>query len=233
MGVGFLLLLLGASSVSCDITANVTYFNLTDCLAFIALKVALVNERTSEVIQLPNKMTLDTGSSSCGKDEAVLSFSTSNVEVSAMSISITFSSGSQRWTVNKSTVTISCTPDAKTCISVSNGQLDLGWLTAPSDVGFKCNAPPLSPVLLPDGSHTGVSLEFTWLQVQPFGAMGGRFGDATDCIRFFTIPIWSTLLVSFLLLGILTYGLQMLSAIRPNELYDDPKQKMVQLGTAN
>ncbi|KAG5449779.1 V-type proton ATPase subunit S1 [Clonorchis sinensis] len=70
-------------------------------------------------------------------------------------------------------------------------------------------------------------------QVQPFGAMGGRFGDATDCIRFFTIPIWSTLLVSFLLLGILTYGLQMLSAIRPNELYDDPKQKMVQLGTSN
>ncbi|KAA3670450.1 uncharacterized protein DEA37_0013304, partial [Paragonimus westermani] len=70
-------------------------------------------------------------------------------------------------------------------------------------------------------------------QVQPLDASGGRFSAATDCTGFFTIGIWSTLVVSFLLIGILTYGLQMLMAIKPNELYDDPKVKMVQLGALN
>ncbi|KAF7258979.1 hypothetical protein EG68_03876 [Paragonimus skrjabini miyazakii] len=100
-------------------------------------------------------------------------------------------------------------------------------------MSFKCTSPPLVTLVSSTVNPPPLALRFTWLQVQPLGASGGRFSAATDCTGFFTIGIWSTLIVSFLLIGILTYGLQMLMSIKPNELYDDPKVKMVQLGALN
>lgn len=51
------------------------------------------------------------------------------------------------------------------------------------------------------------------------------FGYAYDCTGFFTIPLWTGLLISFFLIMVTTFGLMMLSNIQTFDQYDDPKGK--------
>ncbi|KAL7062081.1 hypothetical protein AAHC03_0432 [Spirometra sp. Aus1] len=81
------------------------------------------------------------------------------------------------------------------------------------------------------GSTPPAQIVFTGLQVQPFDAVDGRFGDANDCVGFFTAGIISNLLIVFLLLGIFSYGLSMVMGIQTNDAFDDPKSKMLQIGS--
>ncbi|VDL95125.1 unnamed protein product [Schistocephalus solidus] len=67
--------------------------------------------------------------------------------------------------------------------------------------------------------------------VQPFDVVDGRFGDVNDCVGFFTPGIISNLLIVFLLLGIFSYGLSMVMGIQTNDAFDDPKSKMLQIGS--
>lgn len=63
--------------------------------------------------------------------------------------------------------------------------------------------------------------------------MNGTFGAVDDCVGYFSIASWSVLIIMFLFIAILTYGFMMLANIQPNELYEDPKKKQIQLGSDN
>lgn len=55
----------------------------------------------------------------------------------------------------------------------------------------------------------------------------GTFGDAYDCVGFTSVPIWSGLFVTFILLLIMTFGLTMMMDIRTMDRFDDPKGKTI------
>ena len=53
------------------------------------------------------------------------------------------------------------------------------------------------------------------------------FGDAYDCVGFTSIPIWSGLFVTAILLFIITFGLTMMMDIKTMDRFDDPKGKTI------
>lgn len=59
-----------------------------------------------------------------------------------------------------------------------------------------------------------------------------KFGMAYDCTGFFTIPLWTGLLLSLLLILVTVYGINMLSNIQTFDLYDDPKGKPLQVNVS-
>ncbi|XP_050717927.1 V-type proton ATPase subunit S1-like [Eriocheir sinensis] len=60
-------------------------------------------------------------------------------------------------------------------------------------------------------------------------AGNSTFGPAWDCVGFFTVPIWVSLLTTLLLLIILTTGLYMLSDIKTMDRFDDPKGQPIMI----
>lgn len=54
-----------------------------------------------------------------------------------------------------------------------------------------------------------------------------KFDDAYDCVGFTTVPIWSGLFVTLILLLILTFGITMMLDIRTMDRFDDPKGKTI------
>ena len=57
--------------------------------------------------------------------------------------------------------------------------------------------------------------------------LGDTFGYPNDCVGFFTITIWSGILTTFLLIGILSFGIIMLMNISTMDRFDDPKGKTI------
>lgn len=62
--------------------------------------------------------------------------------------------------------------------------------------------------------------------MEPFTKNSTRtFSEASDCVGWYTGPIWSGLIVSFILVMILTYGIGMMSYVTTMDRFDDPKGK--------
>jgi V-type H+-transporting ATPase S1 subunit len=83
---------------------------------------------------------------------------------------------------------------------------------------------------LKSGTNT-LQLDEFQIQVQT-GVDIAKFGDAYYCVGFTSIPIWSGIFVTFLLLIILTIGLTMIMDIKTMDRFDDPKGKTI-IVTAN
>lgn len=99
------------------------------------------------------------------------------------------------------------------------------YISAPLGFSYKCT-PVVNISVTGDGEVVAVGIR--GIQLQPkFGDVSdaplNRFGDANDCTGFTSIGIWSGLIVSFLLLGILTMGLSWILDIRTMDRFDDPK----------
>ncbi|XP_014255770.1 V-type proton ATPase subunit S1 [Cimex lectularius] len=84
-----------------------------------------------------------------------------------------------------------------------------------------------------------LTLIFNGLQAEVYkgaaekdGAKEFSLPDVPEAV-FFTAPIWSGLLTSFLLIMILTYGFLMLSDIKTMDRFDDPKGKTIQVNTGD
>ncbi|CAL8101561.1 unnamed protein product [Calicophoron daubneyi] len=243
-----LLLSLLQPSLSVD-TSNVTYCNISGAahaMAFIAKEIYLLKINTaksgvgltaSSYINLsPSNGTHYTCQGEAYATSSRLDLIYKGIGakpvIESLSISLKFNLNRQYWDISEAKVSIKCGSDNESCQSVDNGTLVLPWLAGTSQYGYKCVHPPEALVVtklekLVD-LHWGI--RFSWLQVQPFGVKGGIFGPAVDCTRYFSIPIWGTLVVSFVVIGILTYGLQMILSIQPNPFFEDPKGKQVQLG---
>ncbi|KAK7792195.1 hypothetical protein R5R35_005149 [Gryllus longicercus] len=67
-------------------------------------------------------------------------------------------------------------------------------------------------------------------QIQPDSK--GTFDDAYDCVWFFTVPIWSGLLVTTILVIILMMGLVALMDINTMDRFDDPKGKPININVS-
>ncbi|THD20740.1 hypothetical protein D915_008500 [Fasciola hepatica] len=230
---------------------NVTFVNDTSCMFFFG-RIHLINTDNKGMITLPVKPS-SSPKVVCRVDESTLQLKYSSVdEIQSLDlrlvfslavcsfvqypilfVSLSLSRDSRNWQFSSANISVVCSGTSKTCVNVADGQLQLNWLTAPSNMSYKCTNTPVSTIITSDAKSIPLAVRFYWLQFQPFDVSGGRFNEAVDCTSLFTIPIWSVLLVSFLLIGILSYGLVMLSAVQPNALYDDPKAKMVQLGGNN
>lgn len=63
-------------------------------------------------------------------------------------------------------------------------------------------------------------------------ANNATFSQAWDCVGFFTVPIWVSLLTTLLLVIILSIGLYMLSDIKTMDRFDDPKGQPIMVYTA-
>ncbi|KAA0193092.1 hypothetical protein FBUS_07101 [Fasciolopsis buskii] len=195
-------------------------------------RITVVNVESRKKIVLPSTSSPN-GKAACQMDESTLNLTyTLAEEIQNLDLRFVFNKDLRTWQSSNTHISVKCTGSGKTCVNVPDGQLQLDWLTAPSNMSYKCTNPPVSRIIS-NAKSTPLGIQFYWLQLQPFDVSGGRFNAAVDCTGLFSIPIWSVLLVSFLLIGILSYGLVMLSAVQPNALYDDPKSKMVQLGGNN
>lgn len=60
------------------------------------------------------------------------------------------------------------------------------------------------------------------VQMEPF-TYKGQFNGAWDCVGFFTVSIWVSLLATALMVVVLSIGLYMLSDIKTMDRFDDPK----------
>ncbi|CAH8525465.1 unnamed protein product [Schistosoma turkestanicum] len=212
--------------------ANYVYFNVSGCLAFFARSISIkfVNGKTASVVPIPASSLSFSPLSKCADPDSFLVFTSSNVgEISNLNVR----KSGRYWSVSESSIDIKCQPNSKSCINVPGYPLVIKWAEAPISLGYKCTKPPVAPVIMPSGSGSSVSILFSSIQVQPFGVKGGVFGDVTDCVGYFSIGVWSSLIVSILLVSVLTYGLVMLASVQPNEIYEDPKKKMIQLGSDN
>ncbi|CAG9760203.1 unnamed protein product [Ceutorhynchus assimilis] len=59
-----------------------------------------------------------------------------------------------------------------------------------------------------------------------------KFDDPYNCVGFTTIPIWSGLFVTFILLLIMTFGLTMMMDIKTMDRFDDAKGKTITINTS-
>ncbi|BHF60960.1 V-type proton ATPase subunit [Sparganum proliferum] len=184
-----------------------TYFNVSGCSVFFAQKVELIKYLSNSSCSVNVRATLSP--LACRK------FPLTNYSHVRLMFQLL---GNNMWNLKSGVIFL-------------DGAMHNLFLTipyTPKSYGFKCTK--MAPALA-NGSTPSAQIVFTGLQVQPFDAVDGRFGDANDCVGFFTSGIISNLLIVFLLLGIFSYGLSMVMGIQTNDAFDDPKSKMLQIGS--
>lgn len=87
-------------------------------------------------------------------------------------------------------------------------------------------------------SSLSLSVKFPQFQVQPvlfkdtYWTNLVKFDDPYNCVGFTTIPIWSGLFVTFILLLIMTFGLTMMMDIKTMDRFDDAKGKTITINTS-
>ncbi|KAJ8923763.1 hypothetical protein NQ315_010345 [Exocentrus adspersus] len=80
------------------------------------------------------------------------------------------------------------------------------------------------------GENTNFELYFSAFQVQLFfDGIGNvtKFSDAYDCVGFTSVPIWSGIFVTAVLLLIMTLGITMMMDIKTMDRFDDAKGKTI------
>lgn len=77
-------------------------------------------------------------------------------------------------------------------------------------------------------------LNITGLQIQPYiDETDQEFGQAMDCVPYFSIAIWTGIFIVLLMLFIMSWGLTMLMDINTNDRFDDPKGKTITIAAAD
>ncbi|XP_077283167.1 uncharacterized protein LOC143909140 [Arctopsyche grandis] len=100
------------------------------------------------------------------------------------------------------------------------------FLGAPRGFSFTC----AEPLIFSNGS---VSLTFLEIQVQPLlnGAM--RFGSAYNCVGFTTVPIWTGIFISMILIFGMTVAIAMISDIKTMDKFENSKGKTLTISVVD
>jgi len=128
-------------------------------------------------------------------------------------------------------LTADVTPRIGRSSSLADVQCTNGYgICAPQRLSWSCSSQVLPPLALASMAATDYSLRltFTGLQLQLGNATTWSF--TWDCDPLISIGLWSTLLVTLLLLSVITYALAMLSTVATPDKYDDPKGPVLNLG---
>ncbi|XP_067012017.2 V-type proton ATPase subunit S1 [Anabrus simplex] len=95
---------------------------------------------------------------------------------------------------------------------------------APVGFSYHCG----SEIVFKNGS---ITFNLTNVQIQP-NVQDMKFGDAYDCVWFFSIAIWSGLFVTAILALIMIWGLTMILDIKTMDRFDDPKGKTITISAS-
>ncbi|KAJ3639786.1 hypothetical protein Zmor_003123 [Zophobas morio] len=194
--------LLESDDTSADSTSPVV-FNTTDTLLYLSYDGAVW---TGEQIVNVSKAFKLTGASNDGN----VSLKLTNDKVT-IEILVTQKQG--YWYVNNITV------DGHNLVVGAN-------IYAP--VGFSYHCTTSNFTTKPDtAGKVDAFLTLPGFQIQTFMNNTESFGDAYDCVGFTSIPIWSGLFVTAILLFIITFGLTMMMDIKTMDRFDDPKGKTI------
>lgn len=100
---------------------------------------------------------------------------------------------------------------------------------APKEFSFSCSSDIYFAEKDDKSDISGVYFERFQIQLK-FGddtQSFDKFADSYDCTGFTSIPIWSGLFITFLLLGIVAAGISYIMDIRTMDRFDDPKGKTI------
>lgn len=98
----------------------------------------------------------------------------------------------------------------------------------PFKFSYHCHEnPPIKLKRNASEFDAGLTLSFRAFQVQTFYVKDDNFGYYNDCVGFFTIPIWSAIICSAVLIAILFFGVIMLMNIKTPDRMDDAKGKTI------
>ncbi|XP_013193833.2 V-type proton ATPase subunit S1 [Amyelois transitella] len=118
---------------------------------------------------------------------------------------------------------IGLTKDGNTQTLVPN----TNQLYAPNNYSYQCGL----GVNFTAHNDTSHSVSFVDLRVEPFFEARNQsdmdFSQGFDCIGYFDTTILACLMIVFLLLAILFYGVMMMMDIRTMDRFDDPKGKTI------
>jgi len=130
------------------------------------------------------------------------------------------------WTLSGAEVTIENAKGTPTFTKA----LDVKPLDAWASKGFSfhCSAPSLLAPKGDDQKGNYATLLVKEMQVQGLMAKKDtKFGEAFDCVGFFSMPIFIGLLTSLLLIFFTTFAVVAMASIRTPEKFDDPRGQKI------
>lgn len=168
---------------------------------------------------------VETGAITSKKDGNTISVEIPSTSDYKLSFKFDYDPSQEYWYLNTVTSTIGTTAlDGKLATHIG----------APLDNSFCCSSGVWFNVENKNNPDI-VGVFFKELQIQPnFNSTEKmtKFGDAYDCVGFVSSAIWSGLFITFLLLGIVAFGITYIMDIRTMDRFDDPKGKTITV-TAN
>ncbi|CAL4107402.1 unnamed protein product, partial [Meganyctiphanes norvegica] len=99
----------------------------------------------------------------------------------------------------------------------------------PNRLSYSCSVRRIltSPSQTTDGRSMQLVLNGFQYEAFPTVVNPERFDGAWDCVGFFTIPIWMSLITILIFLIVLFWGFWMLAAVKTNDQFDDPKKPTI------
>ncbi|XP_074644841.1 V-type proton ATPase subunit S1-like [Tubulanus polymorphus] len=206
-----------------DDKSNGTLVEVSGCMLY-AQEIRLKPSKNSSDELLSNKPKTD-GSKCNNATGGTLKLSwTKQGELNSVVIEIEFAVSKKGglWKIGNMSLTAKGKING-TEVNADNMPLEASFVYAPLGASYHCY--PRTQILAKgNATADSASLVFKGLQIQP-AAKKGRFGPANDCVGFFTIPIFSGLIVALILIAILGYGIGMIANITTQDRFDDPKGK--------
>jgi len=150
--------------------------------------------------------------------------------MSGIVVSLKISNG----TTGPQNITEDLTPKSGYTPSIADASCTNGYsICAPLSLSWTCSGQLLHNLQFSSIPATDYSMRvlFTDLQLQ----LGGKtsWSNAWDCDPLLSIGLWSTLLVSLLMVSILTYAIAMVTSMSTPDKFDDPKGPVLNLGQQN
>ncbi|XP_018331543.1 V-type proton ATPase subunit S1 [Agrilus planipennis] len=168
----------------------------------------------SPIIFYANDQVTSISAGSSFSDQVSNSTIVATLTGSATTITFFFELISGYWYLNNLTVVS----------SGSESDLAVKDVYAPTGFSYACNNS-----VFYEYTNQNYNLSLPGFQIQPFFGSNnsGSFGDPYNCVGFTSIPIWSGLFVTFILVLIMTFGLIFIFDIKTMDRFDDPKGKTI------
>ncbi|PAA76472.1 hypothetical protein BOX15_Mlig013561g2, partial [Macrostomum lignano] len=235
-------------------SSNGTFVNCSSdvLLYFASLQVQLT--QNSKVKTLPpvlpvadGSSIIDTKLSTCnaagGNRTLALSFPDSALQspLAALKLTLNFvgdtKSSTSPWSIASGTASLSCkSGSSANCTNVAETSLtqeSLASFITPNGSCYHCTNNTRLSTSGGTGSNgsAALTLIFGKFQLQPFGIPAdGKFSkNVNDCVGFFSVEVWFSLLVLLVITVILMYGVLMLVSVATPDRFDDPKGKTIQV----
>lgn len=99
----------------------------------------------------------------------------------------------------------------------------------PLKMSYSCSVKRVLPASNATTSGATMKMVLNGFQYEAFpkSSNPGKFDGAWDCVGFFTVPVWMSLISVLIFLIVLFWGLWMLADVKTMDRFDDPKGKSI------